>query len=348
MPQDRLTDDDLDDLAESVHRGADPAAVVAALVAAVDEGRLADPEDEPYALGLAAEVAEEANDLETALALSRRAAELYPQLYFQAATASLLLRVGREDEGMAILYGLRPAMGTDWVAVDAVLTALESADRIPLAFEWATDALPAAYARWSGLDKDVTDETYRDATRVAARLATIRSRLREELGVPEDELDAVERELAVAQDGLRDLYDGLDPDEDADDEFDEGDGPVYALYWPEADFGQLIGQVPELSTVFGTTWDEHRSKVEGALAMLSATGVPTLGLLRGSFAELAGFAAARGLPVTDEDLRDEWAGQIEDVRNWPPPRNEPCWCGSGQKYKKCCLPRSRVADLASD
>jgi hypothetical protein len=27
---------------------------------------------------------------------------------------------------------------------------------------------------------------------------------------------------------------------------------------------------------------------------------------------------------------------------WPPPRNKPCWCGSGLKYKKCCggpLPR---------
>ncbi len=21
---------------------------------------------------------------------------------------------------------------------------------------------------------------------------------------------------------------------------------------------------------------------------------------------------------------------------WPPGRNDPCWCGSGRKYKKCC------------
>ncbi len=24
------------------------------------------------------------------------------------------------------------------------------------------------------------------------------------------------------------------------------------------------------------------------------------------------------------------------TREWPPARNEPCWCGSGTKYKKCC------------
>lgn len=23
-------------------------------------------------------------------------------------------------------------------------------------------------------------------------------------------------------------------------------------------------------------------------------------------------------------------------RRWPPGRNEPCWCGSGRKYKRCC------------
>jgi uncharacterized protein YchJ len=29
-----------------------------------------------------------------------------------------------------------------------------------------------------------------------------------------------------------------------------------------------------------------------------------------------------------------------DFVEWPPERNAPCWCGSGQKYKRCCRPRS--------
>jgi len=30
---------------------------------------------------------------------------------------------------------------------------------------------------------------------------------------------------------------------------------------------------------------------------------------------------------------------------WPPDRNQPCWCGSGHKYKKCCAaPTSDAAD----
>lgn len=29
---------------------------------------------------------------------------------------------------------------------------------------------------------------------------------------------------------------------------------------------------------------------------------------------------------------------------WPPGRNDPCWCGSGRKYKKCCGPVSPAED----
>ncbi|WP_373315313.1 SEC-C metal-binding domain-containing protein [Asanoa ishikariensis] len=30
------------------------------------------------------------------------------------------------------------------------------------------------------------------------------------------------------------------------------------------------------------------------------------------------------------------------TRAWPPARNQERWCGSGAKYKTCCLPRSRA------
>ncbi len=37
----------------------------------------------------------------------------------------------------------------------------------------------------------------------------------------------------------------------------------------------------------------------------------------------------------------------EDVRPAVPPgRNEPCWCGSGRKYKKCHEPEDRQEKAA--
>jgi hypothetical protein len=32
---------------------------------------------------------------------------------------------------------------------------------------------------------------------------------------------------------------------------------------------------------------------------------------------------------------------------WPPGRNQPCWCGSGTKYKKCCGANRAAEDSGS-
>jgi uncharacterized protein YecA (UPF0149 family) len=51
--------------------------------------------------------------------------------------------------------------------------------------------------------------------------------------------------------------------------------------------------------------------------------------------------------ATPELLAANLAGEdVDDVEpgpllEWPPGRNDPCWCGSRTKYKKCCLPRPR-------
>ena len=36
--------------------------------------------------------------------------------------------------------------------------------------------------------------------------------------------------------------------------------------------------------------------------------------------------------VAAQALRDDPGRGIA----WPPGRNEPCWCGSAHKYKRCC------------
>ena len=48
--------------------------------------------------------------------------------------------------------------------------------------------------------------------------------------------------------------------------------------------------------------------------------------------------------VASAETIDDYVGSLDPDRavEWPPPRNGPCWCGSGLKYKKCCLPRSRT------
>ena len=86
--------------------------------------------------------------------------------------------------------------------------------------------------------------------------------------------------------------------------------------------------------------------IELELQAWDDSGVTGLLLLRGSVDELTAFAAAHDLDPADIDVQYDYAEQLEDEEGameqpWPPPRNGTCWCGSGEKYKKCCLPRGR-------
>ncbi|MBB2947826.1 tetratricopeptide (TPR) repeat protein [Actinoplanes lutulentus] len=82
------------------------------------------------------------------------------------------------------------------------------------------------------------------------------------------------------------------------------------VFWPQADFEALPADEAEKN---GGTWDGHRARLERELVRRAGAG------------------------QTDLVIKRHGGGQI----SWPPERNGACWCGSGLKYKKCCLPRSR-------
>jgi hypothetical protein len=87
-------------------------------------------------------------------------------------------------------------------------------------------------------------------------------------------------------------------------------------------------------------WDEHRAHLERELVRRAGAGQTGLTLRTGTVAGLTGFAGKDGDPA-DPKTRAGYARQLTGHLAWPPERNDPCWCGSGNKYKKCCLPRSR-------
>jgi uncharacterized protein YecA (UPF0149 family) len=53
------------------------------------------------------------------------------------------------------------------------------------------------------------------------------------------------------------------------------------------------------------------------------------------------WCAERDQQPDSAEARAEYAAHLAasadpDLIAWPPGRNQPCWCGSGRKYKKCC------------
>jgi len=162
---------------------------------------------------------------------------------------------------------------------------------------------------------------------IAYALAQQRHRIRRDLDLPHDEND----ELA---DRLRDAVDGVFADE-----FDD-EGDLAVLFWPRAEFDALLQRWPGLASGYGSTWDEHRDIVERGLRVGSEAGLSGLAVLAGRVEDLARYATAVGGDGADADVRKGYAQDLPE-RPWPPGRNEACWCGSGVKYKKCCLARTR-------
>lgn len=301
-----LTEDDLTQLSSEAIGSDDPRPFIDELVAAVEEDRLAEPDLASYALGLAADLAEGLHDGDLALALSERSLAATQggsdEHWTRGRHAELLLRFGREDEGMRELHALRPQLTRDEMASVYVTEALTENGRAEIAEEWLSSALTTAaeiVERASGPEAD-------EAREIESALAVRRFYVRRELGLPYDEVDRVAEQL--------------------DDE-----GPDY-IFWPRGAFEQLLQAQPDAAEELGATWDEHRAMIERDLQESDPSDRP--------FVEVGTPELLTALLTDDADDADAAPAAGPELE-WPPGRNDPCWCGSGAKYKKCCLPRGR-------
>jgi tetratricopeptide (TPR) repeat protein len=326
-----LTSDDIEDLID--HDGGETELLDAAgkLVAAVDEGRLADPDDTAYALFRAAELTWAAGRHEDAFTLCERsieadkadAVEQGPALTLRAV---VLVELGRRDEGMAAFAELRPRLSAEPDAAEYLTAALVEIDQAELALEWLTEALVAGIDHvqsFASMDSDPQPE--RAVTILA--LAEERHELRHHLGLPHDDLDELAEQLSEAA------------DQDAGIESDE---PL-VLFWPQAEFAQLALRAPALAADLGD-WDTYRARTERSMSRAAEYSPERITMVPASIDAIAAFAAEQGHETIDSEIIEEYTNEVEPepgAMTWPPERNAPCWCGSGLKYKKCCLPRSR-------
>ncbi|MEU8242981.1 SEC-C domain-containing protein [Actinoplanes missouriensis] len=321
-----LTSADLIEIRESALGAADPLGVAAELASAAEAGRLADPDDAGVALTLAAEIAESRSKLDAALRYVEQAVDAFgkrddsPAATARAVRARLLFRAGRGDEAMAELEPLRPTLTRFPDAAAYLSAALAVGGRGREAEQWLTEAVKEALAERGGTAEPASAE---DAGTLFFLLQQ-RHRVRHMLGLQHDAHDnlAERLETRLANANARAAAEPA------------GD----LVFWPQPAFDE----VRKLTEAYGANWDEHRARLERELVRLAGAGRADLAVLPGSVAALTALAGD-GDPGSAEN-RAGYARQLESGTariSWPPERNAPCWCGSGQKYKKCCLPRSR-------
>lgn len=318
-----LTSADLDEIRQTVLGAADPLGVAAELAEAAAAGRLADPRDAGLALTLAAEIAESRTKLDAALRYADSALDAFggrddsPASTARAVRARILFRLGRAEEAMAELEPLRPRLNQDSDAPAYLSAALAVGGRYQVAEQWLTDAVGQALAERGGPEPTTVEDAG-----LLFLLLQQRHRVRHALGLQHDAHDNLAERLEARL---------------ADVNARTAAGAADLIFFPQPEFTRLIAAWPALAEAYGADFDEHRARLEAALVR---RGDPAL--FRGSVAGLTSFAGDED--PSDEQVRAGYARQVATGSGrvpWPPERNGACWCGSGNKYKKCCLPRSR-------
>jgi hypothetical protein len=137
---------------------------------------------------------------------------------------------------------------------------------------------------------------------------------------------------------------GLEPDEDDRlAAMAEPDGREASAHWslawfPRDQIAAALARWPSLTEDLADP-DAYCRSIEGKLRATSIlTGRrPALAPLHVD--RLSHYAEEHGLDPDSGSARSGLAAELGRTRAaiaWPPGRNEPCWCGSQRKYKRCC------------
>ena len=88
--------------------------------------------------------------------------------------------------------------------------------------------------------------------------------------------------------------------------------------------------------------------IQKILVEYTEAGVPGLTIAPVRVAPFTEWCAEQGQQPDSAEARAHYAAYLSSQRDpaliaWPPGRNEPCWCGSGYKYKRCCAAKISAA-----
>jgi tetratricopeptide (TPR) repeat protein len=236
--------------------------------------------------------------------------------------ATLLVTAGRVEQAYALHEEVHAETPDDvWFYNSAGLDCVDAGDD-ERALGWFTEGVEVA-------------QRVRDPDRVLPQLLELRSECLARLGRDPDE---VQRAAAA-----------LPPDRlktpPSPPEAVRGDGSQIAFaiasFATAEELAEALAAWPELAEHVPTTFPEYCRGTEAHLKAYARGGV-RVSVAPVRVAALRRWAADRDLDPGSPEARSQYAADLLRLGGavaWPPARNEPCWCGSGRKYKKCCGPQ---------
>lgn len=136
---------------------------------------------------------------------------------------------------------------------------------------------------------------------------------------------------------------GMEPDEDdaaAPDPLLETDETVqWSVAWfPRDQRDAALDRWPDLAEDLADP-DAYCRSIERVLRALDSSAMRRPVVAPLVVDEFVAFTRSEGLDPQLCSTRSRYATQIARAGGgltWPPGRNDPCWCRSGRKYKRCC------------
>ncbi|MFE3172018.1 SEC-C metal-binding domain-containing protein [Amycolatopsis sp. NPDC059235] len=277
------------------------------------------PDEQGEILFEAARAWRQAGDDDRAVALLTQAVALGGEEGGNARVelAEVLFDLGEFDEAQARLDELRSEQLPSSMPYHLAAELLEHRGELQQALAW----FDLAVARLS--EEELADRnTEFGFFTLANNVLTGRRRVRRALGLPPDEQD---ESVQGPSDPVRAAAPPAPP------------GEVRVLFWPRDEIPRAHEAWPHL--VQHADADTIVADREADNRELSETGVARILMVPLTVAKLREFATRTGGDPAAEDTRLACMNEVFEeggALSWPPARNEPCWCGSGAKYKKCC------------
>lgn len=247
--------------------------------------------------------------------------------------AEILTRHGRLEEAAAIWDAVAADTPDDvWVYNNAGLE-YGAIGEHELALDWLTRALELAVRTG-------------DPERLLGQLRDLRAASLANLGLEPDELQNATptQELPARWDSPTTLRSAREVNTAR-----EPLKPVALAWLPADEYAEWPQHWPDLadSPLLHDDEDEPVShtvycrRMEGQLRAHSEAGMTRLSVVPVRADEFRPWVAENAPDEPDpSQLRAQYAADVardsSRTVTWPPGRNDPCWCGSGRKYKKCC------------
>ncbi|HTP22360.1 MAG TPA: tetratricopeptide repeat protein [Solirubrobacteraceae bacterium] len=113
---------------------------------------------------------------------------------------------------------------------------------------------------------------------------------------------------------------------------------VSISWFPAGEYEEALKRWPSLAEEWADVpHADYSGRLDGNIKWMRSQGVPIRAVAPIVVEDYSAWCAEH-----DEDPEEARAAYAAhrmrdgEAIPWPPGRNEPCWCGSGRKYKKCC------------